>query len=148
MLVTPRPLISAHGQLGRNHVYSRPHDNSGQPRPTLSDIALYLEGGAQALSWLYLAEEKRQPVLAAASFQLASYASAARQAAAANDTDALDEFLTLRLGTLASLLSVIHDQWAIEFRPATSWAAGTLAEIAYWLEWAREAICRALSNRP
>lgn len=147
VLVTPRPLISAHGQFGRNHMYSRPQGHCGQQQPTLSDIARHLEGAAQALNWLYLAEDKRHPVLAVAAFHLSRYASATQQAVAANDTDTLDEFMVLRLGTLSSLLSIIHDQWAIEFRPATVWSVGTLAEIAHWLEWSREAIRCALRGQ-
>lgn len=116
----------------------------GQQQPTMADIVRYLEGAAQCLTWLHFVEEQRQPALAAAAFHLNGYASAARQAADENDTETLDEFVTLRLGALASLLAVIRDRWASEARPVTVWVADTLAEIAHWIDRAREAISQAL----
>lgn len=112
---------------------------------TLHDIARYIQGAAQALAWLNRIEEQRLPLLEAASLQLHAYAESARQAAESGDTSIFDEFVSLRIGTLAALLSVAQDRWEAEESPITTWSFDALAEIAYWLEWVRDSICEVLS---
>lgn len=118
----------------------RPRGHDGQHQPTLTDIAHQIEGAAQALAWLHLVEEQRQPALAAAATHLAGYARTTRQAVDAGDTETLDEVATLRLGTLAALLQVMRTHWEHGVRGMTTWTANALAEIAHWIEQAREAI--------
>ncbi|MCE8034633.1 hypothetical protein EKK97_14110 [Billgrantia tianxiuensis] len=112
----------------------------------MADIVRHLEGAAQSLSWLYLVEEKRQPALAAAAFFLTKYADAARKAIDANDTEVLDGYVTLRLGTLAALLQVVRAHWENGVIAMTAWTADALAEIAHWIERAREAITQVLDG--
>lgn len=126
-------------------MYSRPPDHD-QQRSTLGDIVHHLDGTAQALTWLHLVEEQRQPVLGTAAFHLSSYIDTARQAVADSDLAKLDEVVTLRLGTLAALLQIVRAHWECGAITMTAWTADALAEIAHWVEQARQAISRVLGN--
>lgn len=124
-------------------MYSRPPDHD-QQRQTRPDPIQQLDGAAQAVALIHAEERLRHPALAVVAWHLAEYAECARQAVQTGDADTLDEFVTLRVGALASLLNLLRAQWLLDPDPIGRWAADALAEIAYWLEVARQAIDRLL----
>lgn len=127
-------------------MHSRSHEHD-QQRQTLFDLARQLDGSAQALRLIHSEEQSRHPALAAAAWHLSSYAERARLAIDFDDADALDEFITLRIGTLASMLQLLRAQWVLTAGAIGHWAADALAEVAYWLEVIRQRISEVLLHR-